>query len=356
MEILGQIVGGVGIAVSFLILQQKTRRGLMFFKLISDGLWLAHYILIGAYAGAAICLIAVFREIVFMQRLTRKWANHKIWPALFIMAAIVSAVLTWDNIFSLLPAFASIISIITFWIGIPRISRILSFPIGISMVAYDVTSNSITGIINECLALTSAVIGMIRLDIKKKKSAVGGENTEAKMKKLLVVVDMQKDFIDGALGSPEAVKIVENVKALIEKYDGDVVFTRDTHTPDYLSTQEGKNLPVVHCVKGTPGWEISPALDTTGKKVFDKPTFGSTELGEFVRAGGYDKVDVCGLCTDICVISNAMIVKAFSPESEVTVIADCSAGVTPAQHDAALDALAPCQIKVTGRGEEPWRA
>lgn len=175
------------------------------------------------------------------------------------------------------------------------------------------------------------------------------------MKKLLVVVDMQKDFIDGSLGSAEAPKIVGNVKSLIESYDGDVVFTRDTHTPDYLKTQEGRNLPVEHCIKGTPGWEISSELKTGGKKIFDKPTFGSTELGEYVREEKYEKVDVCGLCTDICVISNAMLIKAFSPETEVTVIADCSAGVTPAQHDAALDALAPCQIKVTGRGNEPWR-
>lgn len=175
------------------------------------------------------------------------------------------------------------------------------------------------------------------------------------MKKLLVVVDMQNDFIDGSLGSAEAVKIVDNVKNLIVGYDGDIVFTRDTHGQNYLSTREGKNLPVEHCIEGTTGWEISEKLPYGGKKIFDKPTFGSTELGEFVRAGGYEKVDVCGLCTDICVISNAMLVKAFAPEADVTVIADCSAGVTPAQHDAALDALAPCQIKVTGRGNEPWR-
>lgn len=175
------------------------------------------------------------------------------------------------------------------------------------------------------------------------------------MKKLLVVVDMQNDFIDGALGTAEAVLIVDNVKKLIEDYDGDVVFTRDTHEKEYLKTQEGKNLPVEHCIKGTHGWDISPALNTSGKRIFDKPTFGSTELGEFVRDGGYCKVELCGLCTDICVISNAMLVKAFSPEAEVAVVADCSAGVTQKQHDAALDALAPCQIKVIGRGNEPWR-
>lgn len=355
MEIVGQIIGGGGIAVNMLTLQQKTRRALLICKLVADILWFAHYMLIGAYSGAGICVVAVFRELIFIQRRNKKWADSIIWPIIFICAVIVSGIITWRGAISLLPTFASSLSVILFWIGIPKISRRFAFSTCAAMLTYDILSGSISGIINECLALVSAFVGMVRLDIKKKKSAEGGIYTEEKMKKLLVVVDMQKDFIDGALGTPEAMKIVDKVGALIKNYDGDVVFTRDTHTAEYLGTQEGKNLPVVHCVKGTPGWEISPALDTDGKKIFDKPTFGSTELGEFVRRGGYDKVELCGLCTDICVISNAMVIKAFAPEAEVNVIADCSAGVTPAQHDAALDALAPCQIKVTGRGLEPWR-
>lgn len=353
MVIVGQIIGGVGIVANIIILQQKTRRGLLTAKFISDILWTAHYLLIGAYSGAGICIVALFRELVFMNRRTKKWANHKIWPALFICAALVSAALTWQGAKTILPTTASVVSIIGYWIGIPRISRILLFPAAAGMTTYDIMVGSVFGVVNEALGVISAIVGIIRLDMKK--SAKGGKNTEAKMKKLLVVVDMQNDFIDGSLGSPEAVKIVDKVKALIENYDGDVVFTRDTHMKNYLSTQEGRNLPVEHCIKGTSGWEISSALDTGKRKIFNKPTFGSTELGEYVRVCGYDKVDLCGLCTDICVVSNAMVIKAFAPEAEVTVIADCSAGVTPAQHDAALDALAPCQIKVTGRGLEPWR-
>ena len=130
------------------------------------------------------------------------------------------------------------------------------------------------------------------------------------MKKLLVVVDMQKDFIDGALGTPEAQAILPAVIEKIAAFDGDVVYTRDTHEESYLSTAEGKKLPVVHCVRGTPGWAIHPEVERAGAgktaAVIDKPTFGSAALADFAQRGGYDAIELIGLCTDICVISNAL--------------------------------------------------
>lgn len=170
--------------------------------------------------------------------------------------------------------------------------------------------------------------------------------------KFLIVVDMQNDFIDGALGTKEAVAIVPAVKAKIESFDGRVIFTRDTHEADYLSTQEGKNLPVEHCIKGTDGWQICPELDALRREEpVDKPTFGSVALGQLLKA--YDtyeekieSVTLIGLCTDICVISNAMIIKAYLPETPIFVDAACCAGVTPESHERALDAMAVCQIKI----------
>ncbi len=171
------------------------------------------------------------------------------------------------------------------------------------------------------------------------------------MKRLLVVVDMQKDFIDGALGTSEAQKIVGNVKEKIENYDGDVVFTLDTHSEIYLSTQEGKNLPVEHCIKGTSGWELDENLKelAQGRQIFEKPTFGSVELAEYVVSKEYTEVELIGLCTDICVISNAMLIKAFLPEVKVAVDASCCAGVTPESHNNALSAMAMCQIEIKNR-------
>ncbi len=168
------------------------------------------------------------------------------------------------------------------------------------------------------------------------------------MQKLLVVVDMQKDFIDGALGTSEAQKIVGNVKEKIENFDGDVVFTLDTHSEIYLHTQEGKNLPVEHCIKGTPGWELDENLKDLAKarRIFEKPTFGSVELAEYVASKDYTEVELIGLCTDICVISNAMLIKAFLPEVKVLVDASCCAGVTPQSHNNALSAMAMCQIEI----------
>lgn len=175
------------------------------------------------------------------------------------------------------------------------------------------------------------------------------------MKKTLIVVDMQADFVDGALGTPEAVAIVPNVKAKIEQYlaaQDAVVFTRDTHYDDYLTTNEGKHLPVEHCIKGTPGWEIVDALqeDIDGMVVVDKPTFG-WKLWESTMAQNNlptEEIELVGLCTDICVVSNALILKALYPEARITVDASCCAGVTPESHSAALATMKMCQIEVTG--------
>lgn len=170
------------------------------------------------------------------------------------------------------------------------------------------------------------------------------------MKNVLVVVDMQKDFIDGALGTKEAVAIVDNVAEAIRSFDGEVIFTRDTHFDNYMETQEGRNLPVPHCIKGTEGWQIDKklaSLRTDGMKVFDKPTFGSVELAAYLKENKeLEQVTLIGLCTDICVISNALLIKANLPEVEVTVIEKCCAGVTPQSHKNALEAMKMCQIKI----------
>ncbi len=174
------------------------------------------------------------------------------------------------------------------------------------------------------------------------------------MERLLIVVDMQNDFVDGALGTPEAVAIVENVVEKIKNHCGLVVYTRDTHPENYLKTQEGKNLPVVHCVKGTPGWELNPAVQETvgGREIFDKPTFGSVELAHYVaklfQAHKINEVELIGLCTDICVLSNAILLKAAEPELKVSVDASCCAGVTPQSHQNALEAMKMCQVEIVG--------
>ena len=168
------------------------------------------------------------------------------------------------------------------------------------------------------------------------------------MSKILVVVDMQNDFIDGALGTAEAVAIVPYVKKLIEGFDGKVYFTRDTHFENYMETQEGANLPVPHCVKGTEGWEIRGELDALRRtEPIDKLTFGSKELVDVLaNEDSIEEITFVGLCTDICVISNAMVVKAFYPELPLTVDAKGCAGVTPESHLRALDAMKMCQIKI----------
>lgn len=168
------------------------------------------------------------------------------------------------------------------------------------------------------------------------------------MSKLLVVVDMQKDFVDGSLGTKEAVAIVPQVVQEIENFDGDIVFTLDTHSSIYLETQEGKNLPVPHCIKGTEGWKLDKAIEplASGRRIFEKPTFGSVELAEYVADSDYDDITLIGLCTDICVLSNAMLIKAFLPEVKVSVKADSCAGVTPESHENALLAMKMCQINI----------
>ena len=175
------------------------------------------------------------------------------------------------------------------------------------------------------------------------------------MKKLLIVVDMQKDFVDGALGSKEAVAIVDNVVKKIETFDGDILVTYDTHPETYMQTQEGKNLPVPHCIKGTDGWKldakVQAAVDQRGFKAIEKPTFGSTELPEYIRAN-YDpeqlEIELIGLCTDICVVSNALLMKANFLETKVSVDASCCAGVTVESHNAALLTMKMCQVHVIG--------
>lgn len=170
--------------------------------------------------------------------------------------------------------------------------------------------------------------------------------------KYLVVVDMQNDFVDGALGTPEARAIVPHVMKKVREFDGAVLFTRDTHTADYLETQEGKMLPVSHCIKGTKGHELIDGLPVEGCQttIIDKPTFGSVRLGEYFLAESekhpVESITFIGLCTDICVISNAFLVKAFLPEVPLLVDASCCAGVTEESHRRALESMKTCQIQI----------
>ncbi|MBD5160688.1 MAG: cysteine hydrolase [Oscillibacter sp.] len=170
--------------------------------------------------------------------------------------------------------------------------------------------------------------------------------------KILVVVDMQNDFIDGALGTAEAAVIVPKVVEKIRGWTGEVYATQDTHQADYLTTQEGRNLPVPHCVEGTHGWDLAPAVREalTDFTCLTKPTFGSRSLAEtLVIAHQHQPIEeivLVGLCTDICVISNALLLKAFLPEVPIRVDAACCAGVTPESHRNALAAMRQCQIAV----------
>lgn len=168
------------------------------------------------------------------------------------------------------------------------------------------------------------------------------------MSKVLVVVDMQNDFIDGALGTKEAVAIVPHVKEKIENFDGVVLYTRDTHYENYMNTQEGHNLPVPHCIKGTDGWQIRPELDMLRKtEAIDKVTFGSKDLVDVLKTiEDIEEITFVGLCTDICVISNVMVTKAFYPEIPLVVDAKCCAGVSVQTHLNALEAMKVCQVKV----------
>ena len=175
------------------------------------------------------------------------------------------------------------------------------------------------------------------------------------MKKILVVVDMQKDFVDGALGTKEAVAIVDNVVNKINGHDGDIFVTYDTHFENYMETSEGKKLPLPHCIKGTDGWKLNDkvqgALDAKTYTEVEKITFGSVDLPQLVKKAvgdGEFEIELVGLCTDICVVSNALLLKATFPEVAISVDASCCAGVTPDTHNAALATMKMCQINVVG--------
>lgn len=170
--------------------------------------------------------------------------------------------------------------------------------------------------------------------------------------KYLIVVDMQNDFITGSLGTKEAQAILPKVIEKVKAFEGTVIYTKDTHQANYLTTQEGRNLPVEHCIVGTWGWMLAEELEALSaeSKVFNKPTFGSTELAEYlVKENGentIEEIELCGLCTDICVISNAFVIKANLTEVPVSVDASCCAGVTPESHLNALSAMKMCQVAV----------
>lgn len=178
------------------------------------------------------------------------------------------------------------------------------------------------------------------------------------MRKILIVVDMQNDFVTGTLGSENAQRILDNVKQKVHTYDlaGDeIIFTRDTHGDDYLQTNEGKHLPVPHCIKGTDGWQICKVLTedvSSGYRIVDKPSFGFTGWKELLASDTGDgeelDIELIGVCTDICVVSNALLLKALYPEARVSVDADCCAGVTQETHEAALKTMRSCQVEVTG--------
>lgn len=165
------------------------------------------------------------------------------------------------------------------------------------------------------------------------------------MRKTLIVVDMQNDFIDMALGTPEAVAILPAVKAKIATYAAaghEILYTRDTHEENYLDTPEGRKLPVKHCIRGTAGWQIADGLYREGCRIIDKPNFGWPHWQE----EALEDVELIGLCTDICVVSNALIIKASFPDAKVSVDPACCAGVTPETHDAALTTMKMCQIDI----------
>lgn len=176
-------------------------------------------------------------------------------------------------------------------------------------------------------------------------------------KRYLIVIDMQNDFVDGALGTPEARAVAPAVVEAARSFDGEVVFTLDTHGDDYLSTQEGANLPVAHCIRGTDGWRLIDGLDAIRRDrespVFEKPAFGSPALAHWLAqenaADPIESIELVGVCTDICVVSNALIIKATLPEVPVSVDASLCAGVTPEAHRAALETMASCQVAILNR-------
>ncbi len=166
--------------------------------------------------------------------------------------------------------------------------------------------------------------------------------------KYLIVIDMQVDFITGSLGSKLAEAIVPDVVEKVKNFEGKVIFTKDTHFADYMNTQEGKKLPVMHCIKDTDGWQICDELKPYAKEVVDKITFGSIDLPKIIKEYGdeLEEIELCGLCTDICVISNAMILKSAFPEVKITVDSKCCAGVSEESHNTALEAMRAVQIEI----------
>ncbi len=167
------------------------------------------------------------------------------------------------------------------------------------------------------------------------------------MNKYLIVVDMQKDFVDGSLGTKEAVAIVPKVQEKINEFkDGKIIFTRDTHFANYLSTNEGKHLPVEHCIKGSDGWQIYEGLNTDNAEIIDKLSFGYTDWAKHIEKSDDLYIELIGLCTDICVVSNALILKALFPEATVAVDTSACAGVTPDTHNAAITTMKMCQIEI----------
>lgn len=169
---------------------------------------------------------------------------------------------------------------------------------------------------------------------------------------VLIVIDMQNDFVSGSLGTKEAQALLPELVKTVAAFEGEVIFTKDTHEENYLETQEGRLLPVPHTIRGTQGWELVPELEALRAKlnalVFEKPTFGCFELAEYLREkyarGEIDRIELCGVCTDICVVSNALLIKAFIPECEIVVRKALCAGVTPAKHQAALEVMGSCQV------------
>ncbi len=172
------------------------------------------------------------------------------------------------------------------------------------------------------------------------------------MKRVLAVIDVQNDFVTGALGSKEAQQTMPALVQKVRDFAGDIVVTMDTHGSDYLSTKEGEKLPVEHCIEDSEGWllcpELASALDGRNARVFKKPTFGSVELASYLSglyaAGELESVEFIGFCTDICVISNILLLKAMAPELNISIDPSCCAGVTPEKHQAALEVLASCQV------------
>ena len=187
--------------------------------------------------------------------------------------------------------------------------------------------------------------------------------TKRNFKKVLIVVDVQNDFVDGALGTKEAQAIISNVAKKIteaERNGNLLIYTRDAHYENtYMNTEEGKNLPIPHCIRYTEGWAIHKDVPVPEyATIFDKETFGSYELGTYLRTYNdvnIDTIELIGLCTDICVLSNAVEAKAACPNAHIIVDAACCAGVMPESHDTALDAMKAIQVEVINRGQEPWR-